>query len=152
MQSETEDFTAYPQPEWNRPDSISVALARVVQAHDKETSISAYNDFLYALGNNHAGTYYPVVLAVMPSIETILLSGKPWPQHTILEALIDLVSSFTPQPGYETFRGVSVSHALRYRIIALKACLESLPTDNDIVTKSVQELQACLEKQRASKA
>lgn len=145
MKSDTEDFTAYPQPEWNRADSVAVALERVVRAHDKETSVSAYDDLLYALGNNHAGTYYPVVLAVMPSIEKILRSGKPWPQHTALEALIDLIVSFAPEPGHETFRGVSVSRALRDHIIALKPCLDALVTDNDMATKSVQELQASLD-------
>ena len=147
MPAELADLNEYPQPERNRHDSVSVALEKVIQAHDKQSSSSAYNMLLYAVGNNHAGTYFPVVLAVIPVLETILCDGKPWSQHTVLEALIDLYSSFQPDPAYATFHEVSLSAALRDRISALKPHLVSLATGNPITDKSAQDLLNCLDEQ-----
>lgn len=145
MPDDLADSHAYPQPEWNGPDSVSAALGDVMQAHDEKSSSSAYNRLLYALGNNHAGTYFPVVLAVMPALEEILRSGKPWPQHTVLEALIDLLTSFQPDPAHDIFQGASLSSALRERIHALKPLLGSLTTDNPMTNKSAQDLLHCLD-------
>lgn len=145
MPDNSVDFSGYPQPEWNGPDSVEVALNLVIQAHDEESSSSAYNKLLYAVGNNHAGTYYPVALAVMPSLEAIVRGGKPWPQRTVLEALIDLFSSFEPEPGYDTFHGVSLAEALREHITTFKPCLASLAAGSDITAKSAQDLQKCLD-------
>lgn len=143
------EFDAYPQPDWNRPESVSAALESVLQTCDEESSSSAYNKLLYALGNNHAGTYFPVALAVLPHLGSILDDGKPWPQRTVLEALIDLFSSFEPDPAYDTFNGVSLSAQLRDRITALKPHLASLATEG-ITKKSAQDLLDCLNVDPAS--
>lgn len=145
MPDDLADYHAYPQPEWNGADSVSAAVGNVMQAHDEKSSSSAYNRLLHALGNNHAGTYFPVVLAAMPALEKILRSGKPWPQRTVLEALIDLLTSFQPDPAHGTLQGASLSAALRERILALKPLLGSLSTDNSMTNKSVQDLLHCLD-------
>ncbi len=132
-------FSVYPQPDWNGPDSIAEALKSVVQAWDKESSLSAYNKLLYAVGNNHAGTYYPVAFAIMPDIEEVLNNGEPWPKYTALEALIDLYISFMPQPGHETYEGVSLS-ALRQRILALKHHIEFVAQAPSIASDSARNL------------
>src|SRR4051812_49042417 len=147
MPAELVDCSAYPQPDWNGPESVSIALEHVVRARDAESSSFAYNRLLYALGNNHAGTYYPVVLAVMPYFEAILCRGEPWSQRTVLETLIDLCTSFMPDPGHETFQGVSLSTMLRERIIDLKPHLAPLATGNSVTTKSAQDLLDCLDEQ-----
>jgi hypothetical protein len=46
-------WSEYAQPEWNKPDSVVDALAGVVRADGR-----ACDSLLYAVGNNHAGTYY----------------------------------------------------------------------------------------------
>lgn len=145
MPDEFQDYHAYPQPLWNGPGSVSAALQEVMRARDVESSGAAYNQLLHAMGNNHAGTYFPVVLAAMPALEKILRSGKPWPQHTVLEALIDLFSSFLPDPAHEYFQGASLRAALRERIRALKPLLEALGSDNPMTNKSTQDLLRCLE-------
>lgn len=145
MPDELQAYHAHPQPEWNGPDSVSAALEEVMQAHDVDSSSSAYNKLLHALGNNHAGTYFPVVLAVMPALEKILRSGKPWPQRTVLEALIDLFASFQPDPAHECFEGASLSAALRARILALKPLPGSLSSDNPMTNKSAEDLLHCLD-------
>jgi hypothetical protein len=72
-----ETFSAYPQPERNTPETVSRALERVTLSRNIESSRLAYERLLGALGNGHAGVYHPVVLAVMPHLESILLSGEP---------------------------------------------------------------------------
>src|ERR1700683_5701702 len=93
----------YAQPEWNTETSVADALANVGESNDSDSSERACNKLLYAVGNNHAGTYYPVLVAVTPFMDEILRIGHPWSVRTVLSVLIDLLSSFEPAPGYETF-------------------------------------------------
>ena len=131
---------AYPQPEWNTPDSVSMALEAATNARDKESSQSAYNKFLYSIGNNHAGTYYPVVLTTFTDIEAILRFGKSWPQRTVIEALIDLLISFEPEPGQEVFRDHLLSEAVRERIFGLKQYFLHIATGNDVAAASAKDI------------
>lgn len=111
-QADLPDLNQYPQPEWNRSTSVIEALNEVMSANDEGSSSNAYNTLLYTLGNNHAGTYYPVVLAVIPALESILVQGQPWPQHTVLNALIDLCGPFEPEFGYDDYRDLPVTNSL----------------------------------------
>lgn len=94
------DLRGFAQPEWNRPDSVEKALALVAGATDEPSSRAAYNDLLFAVGNNHAGTYFPVLLAVLPALYPLLETGGEWTKRAILEALSDLVASFEPDPRF----------------------------------------------------
>ncbi len=60
----------------------------------------AYDDVLFALGNNHAGTYYPVAIPAIPFLREILECGAEWSRVTVLDILIDLFCSFEPEPGF----------------------------------------------------
>lgn len=146
MQKEPSPLSEYPQPEWNAPDSISVALESVAQARDSESSSRAYNKLLYAIGNNHAGTYFPVVLAVMPAIELTLRNGEPWPQRTVLEVLLDLQSAFCPENTYKVFNGVPLAHAVKTHIFALRPSIELVAKGTSIAASSAQELLETLNK------
>ena len=95
------------QPEWNKPGSVAAALCRVHSANDAASSSAAYDNLLYAIGNNHAGTYYPVLLAVLPFMEELLAAGGFWPRNTVLCVLDDLFASFQPEPGHEEVRDLS---------------------------------------------
>ncbi len=143
MSAQVTDFAVYPQPEWNGPHSLSIALTSVAHVCDKESSSRAYNALLYAIGNNHAGTYYPVVLAIIPRIDEILLAGKAWPQHTVLEVLIDLCSCFQPELGYETFEGKPLSAVLQERVLSLRAHIELVANGTGIAANSARDLLDC---------
>jgi hypothetical protein len=54
------------------------------------------------VGKNHAGSYYPIVVPVIPLLGEILKDGSTTARETTLNVLIDLVSSFGPEPGFET--------------------------------------------------
>jgi hypothetical protein len=89
------------QPDWNHPAAVPDALRALAACASEAESRSAYDRVLYALGNNHAGTYYPVVLAALPFIGEILERGGSWARVPTLEILTDLAASFRPEPGFE---------------------------------------------------
>ena len=130
----------YPQPAWNTPDSVSKALEAVSNASDKESSQSAYNKLLYAVGNNHAGTYYPVALSIITEIEAIMRSGEMWPQHTVIEAMIDLFISFEPEPGQEVFCERSLSVDLRQQVIGLKPYYVHIAGGTGVAAASAKDI------------
>ncbi|MFL5577995.1 MAG: hypothetical protein ACJ79S_18735 [Gemmatimonadaceae bacterium] len=90
------------QPEWNAPDAVPRALRRLAGAGSERESEAAYTAYLFAVGNDHAGTYYPVVLATLPFLGAVLERGGEWAKRTALAALIDLTASFEPEPGHES--------------------------------------------------
>lgn len=125
------ESSAVPQPVWNSPSSVADAIAAVRSAADRACSKQAYDQLLHALGNNHAGTYYPIAIAVIPALKNILESEATWPKVAVLEALIDLTGSFVPELGHDCMPGTnhSTRHAMREAVAGLLAVLESLTSD-----------------------
>jgi hypothetical protein len=103
-----------PQPAWNAPDAVPRALRRLAAASSVAEGNAAYTSYLYAIGNDHAGTYYPLVLQTIPFLQAILEQGPEMARRAVVEVLIDLAAAFEPEPGYETLelpRGERVSVA-----------------------------------------
>lgn len=138
------NLDGYAQPEWNRPNSVLLALKAVVAAQDQSSGNAAYNQLLYAIGNNHRGTYWPVALAIMPTLRTILQSGGHWAQQTVLDALIDLYCSFTPEAKHQRFQGASLEECVQEQIRALGPLVSTLATRDDQVGERARELIAAL--------
>jgi hypothetical protein len=143
------DLTHFPQPEWNDSGSVAAALSALRNAADESTAIEAYDAFLWAMGNNHMGTYYPVVLGVLPEIEQILVDGRPWAQRAVMESLIDLGGSFVPEAGHENYLGASVQEALGAFIQSMRHHVAPLATGNDARAKSAVDLLELIDDQAA---
>jgi hypothetical protein len=94
------DWALLPQPEWNQPDTIPKVLRELATAKDRDTAREGYHRVLYALGNNHAGSYFPVAVTVVPFLGEILECGADWSRETVLDILIDLWCSFVPEPAF----------------------------------------------------
>ena len=92
------DWHAYAQPEGNTATSVADALVGILRSCDSGTSEAAYNKFLYAVGNNHAGTYCAVLLETLPFLVEIVETNDLRPQRTVLCLLDDLYASFHPEP------------------------------------------------------
>lgn len=129
-----------PQPEWNDPGALFAALKALRGAHDEPSAGEAYDRFLWAVGNNHTGTFYPVVLAALPHIEQILIDGGTWPRHAAMQSLIDLGGPFVPEPGHETHLGVSVQGTLRAFIRSMRPHIVPLAQGSDELSRSAQDL------------
>lgn len=144
-------FDQFPQPESNDPDAVEAALLSLRTAHDESSSKEAYDAFLWAVGNNHAGTYYPIVLAVLPEIEQILLSGTAWAQRATMEALIDLGGSFVPEAGHENHLGASVQQTLNAFIHSMRDHIAPLASGDDARAISARDLLELIDDQVATK-
>lgn len=134
------DLDPYPQPEGNDPGSVPAALKALQEAHDEPSAIEAYDRFLWTVGNNHAGTFYPIVLAALPRIEQILIGGGVWPRHAAMEALIDLGGPFVPARGHETYLGASVQETLRVFIRSMRPHILPLVHGSDAPSRSAKDL------------
>ncbi|HEX5737378.1 MAG TPA: hypothetical protein VFY22_02610, partial [Hydrogenophaga sp.] len=141
------DLANFPQPESNDSGSVEAALDALHNAGDESTANEAYDAFLWAVGNNHAGTFYPVILGVLPEIELILMNGKAWAQRAVMEALIDLGGSFVPEDGYETYLGASVQQALNESIHSMRHHVAALVNGNDARAKSAIDLLELIDDQ-----
>jgi hypothetical protein len=98
-------------PEHYDPERARQSLRRLVLVEGKAAAEAAYNDVLFGIGNNHAGSYYPAALCAVPLLVQISALGRPWPRDGALEVLTDLLTSFQPEPGYEDFEGEPVNLA-----------------------------------------
>jgi hypothetical protein len=94
------DWARFPGPALYRPAEIPASL-RALASATAQTSKAAYDRFLFAIGNNHAGTLYPVAPACVPFLLGILANGTEWARWTALEVLIDALG-FTAEPRFAT--------------------------------------------------
>jgi hypothetical protein len=143
------DLSHFPQPESNDSGSVEAALDGLRDAEDESAASEAYDAFLWAVGNNHAGTFYPVILGVLPEIEQILRNGKAWAQRAAMESLIDLGGSFVPEEGYENYLGAPVQQALNAFIHSMRQHVEPLANGNDARAKSAIDLLELIDDQAA---
>jgi hypothetical protein len=58
---------------------------------------------LAVIGNDQAGTYYPVAVSVVPFLGELLTHQNQFTWTAALSALVDLLASFETAPGYEVF-------------------------------------------------
>lgn len=141
------NLAQFPQPESNASGSVAAALDALRDAEDEASANEAYDAFLWAVGNNHAGTFYPVVLGVFPEIEQILVSGSAWAQRAVLESLIDLGGTFVPEPGYEDYLGIPVHQTLKAFIHSLRSHIAPLADGNDARAQSATDLLELIDDQ-----
>ena len=140
------DYGQYPQPPWNNSMSVEAALGQVAVAASEVEAVAAYEAVLNAVGNNHAGTYYPVALAAIPELGFHIEFGGPWAQHSAVQVLLDLTGSFEPEPGCEVFikpgtaTGMSLRAQLRGQVQGLSTKLQVLARHKRPASAGAQEL------------
>lgn len=137
---EIPDLSSFSQPAWNDSQAIPTAFAAVLSANDLETSESAYHCLLYAIGNDHAGTYHSVALGLLPVLERVLRVGGPWSQHAVLDVLTDLFAAFKPEPGQELYSGASLEELIRWMIIELAPVLSGVERVGGVASRGAKEL------------
>jgi hypothetical protein len=148
------DWGAYSQPYWNKADSVANALRSVIYAYDEASSMASYGELLSATGNNHGGSYFPVLLPVIPFLEEILRVGNPWSANAVLNALCDLFASFYPEPGYEEVevapgQKVQVEAVFKEKVLGLRSLVEHHAHNNQFGSACAKELLSILDEFRA---
>ncbi len=140
------DWANLPQPDWNAPDSVPVAIRELAKGINGSTQ---YNQLLYAVGNNHAGSYYPVVLWVIPFLGQLLANSSSPIRETVLDILIDLLGSFSPEPGFEKIDTSSgwqlLADALRAEINKLACIIEDLHSSPNSTAHEKEQASLLLE-------
>ncbi len=137
------------QPSWNKQGEVAEALRDLALA-SLETGQEAYSRLLYAVGNDHAGTYYPVVVTVVPFLGAILRSGGPTARLRTLDVLVDLAGSFAPEPGFEVVAtptgNLALRELLRQEVLKLEGELVRCQVDAASAEEAAlaQQLLACL--------
>ena len=124
-------WSSIPQPEWNGPTDVPDSILHLAAATTADEALNAYHSFLFAVGNNHGASYYPVVLPTIPLLLDILRSRGAPAQIGVLNALIDLVGSFGPDPEAPATvivagTAVDLESALRTAVAAYKHEFPSL--------------------------
>ncbi|MCQ4163927.1 hypothetical protein [Tahibacter harae] len=96
------DPQRWPQPASNTAGTFETAYLRTWRAQNLVDARAAASLLLYAVGNNHSGSYFPVVLGIFPFLERVLRDGGEWARFAALDSLTDLCGSFGPEPGFGT--------------------------------------------------
>lgn len=107
---------------------------------------------LYAIGNDHRGSYFPIVLDAISFLGEILVGGSPRARARTLDVLLDLLGSFEPDAGviWEGGEGGSRPEDLREELRAgiqeLRPTLLVLLSDASApeVQALARDLDACL--------
>lgn len=92
------EWEKFARPPWSATGEVASALRELA---DPEVESRAYYRLLDAIGNNHEGTYFPVVLPVLYFLARIVRQGSPAARLRTLDVLLDLVGSFAPDADHE---------------------------------------------------
>ncbi len=89
------DWADYPVPAdpINGPyNTVEEALVRLLAAEDREQARSASYVMLDAVGHNHSGSLFAVVVPAVPFLIRIAVDGPSWARFAALEVMLDVVS------------------------------------------------------------
>ena len=108
------EWDRYIGPLYYNPDDVSISLIslaladqeskeRIIQIEGIEADLllnaKITSDVMFAIGNDHSGTYYPAVRAALPFIIQVALYGNHVvARNCAINILIDLYA-FTPDDG-----------------------------------------------------
>jgi hypothetical protein len=134
---ESVPWSSLAQPSANKPSSVPDALARLAAAESETEAREAYHRFLFTVGNDHAGTYFPVVIQTLPFIEEVLRGPAVHARNAALEILIDLTGSFAPDPSHEL-----VDDETRGRLPLRQLVLEHMTTLSDLIRTLALDISA----------
>ena len=106
-----ENWNKYRGLKGYQPEKVVPALLALVNLNQESDNFNVYNDILFSIGNNHAGTYYPAVESALEFILIIAIRGvNEISRNCALEILTDIYFSFEPslhenEPGaHEAFQ------------------------------------------------
>ena len=94
------NWDSYEGPEYYEPERAKNSLLSLVSLDNEIENTKTYNNVLFGIGNNHAGTYYPAAREAVKIIcEIATKSECEISKNCALEILVDLYCSFEPELG-----------------------------------------------------
>ena len=99
------DWSSFNGPEYYDSEKAKQSLFSLVLLENEIDNSATYNEVLFCIGNNHAGTYYPAAYEAVKIISEILKeSPSEISRNCALEIFIDLYCAFEPEMvGYTHF-------------------------------------------------
>jgi hypothetical protein len=143
------ESSARQRPADGRTGQVAAALRALALATSDAAAQDAYHRVLFAVGNDHRGSYFPIVLDAVPFLAEILVGGTSRARERTLDVLIDLVGSFGPDPDVVMQDGVrpeDLPAMLRASVEDLRPTLQILVADSSApeVQRLAGELLDCL--------
>jgi hypothetical protein len=92
-------WSSYVGPDYYDPSEPPRAFRHLVSAQNEDDGRAAYDEMLFAIGNNHAGSYYAAARPAVPLLVRAAVTLSGWPRAAAVEALTDLIMSFGPEDG-----------------------------------------------------
>ena len=104
------NWEKYNGPKNYKWEEVPNSLLSLLELSEEKDNEPFYHWFLFVIGNNHRGTYYPVIIEVLPIImEILFVNNKEVVRNCILEILTDLYMSFGPELGeYKELDGATI--------------------------------------------
>jgi hypothetical protein len=127
------ESSARQRPADGRAGEVPAALRALAFATSDDAAQRAYHRVLSAVGNDHRGSYFPIVLDAVPFLGEILAAGTRPARARTLDVLIDLVGSFGPDPevaAQDGFRPEDLPAVLRAHVQELRPTLHCLMGDS----------------------
>jgi hypothetical protein len=115
------EWGAYAQPWGKPPDTVPRLLARLAAVGRNGSDEDLRSPLLFAVGNDHAGSYYPIAVPAVWCLPEVLRDGTDAARWQTLDLLTDLLGSFDPDP--EAVPLVTEQETLR---VALREAAASL--------------------------
>lgn len=99
-----------------QPPEMTVAIARLdaaladllLTASDEQQGRAAYNAMLFAIGNNHAGLFYPAALPAAQLLVRVTRECEGWVRWAALEILIEFTAFDVDREEYVAPSGTVV--------------------------------------------
>lgn len=144
------EFSRRQRPANAPPGEVAAALRALAFAVSDADADQAYHRVLYSVGNDHSGSYFPIVLDIVPYLGEILVVGAHRTRARALDVLIDLLASFGPDPdvlSQDDMQPEQLPVLLKSRVESLRPILENLVSDQSEseVPRLAQDLLKCLD-------
>ncbi len=139
------NWEQYLGPKYYNPNEASLALHQLLNLNEEQDRSTIYNHVLSAIGNNHRGTYYPVIIDALDIIIGIAFNGKSEiARNCSLDMMIDLYCAFCPELGtYNNLSFEELETIVKSKVEATQEHLESIylsPHESDRNRQLIKDL------------
>ena len=110
-------WDSYPRPSYIKVCRVPEALRALYYADEKDDSKDVADQLSWAVGNDHCGSYYPVLLGALPFIEDVLRNGGIRSKSIALCFLYNILGHVLDQDcgGFTNSSGNSVDIDAEFR-------------------------------------
>ncbi|WP_462278221.1 hypothetical protein [Ferruginibacter sp.] len=134
----TTNWRLFNGPQFYQANKVEPNLLQLINLTNESDKGKVYNDVLFALGNNHGGTFYPAVLKALPIIIRLIKATKSeLVQNCALEIITEWCCSFDPEMG--TYNLMNSDQLKDFVSITVRDLLSNTRFDNSSRNRQLAE-------------